>query len=294
VTAPVFLASFDVEDWFHAENLRSSLAGAPWSSLEARVERNTHELLDILAETGGKARATFFVLGWIARRHPTLVRRMVADGHEVASHSDVHARLDRLSRKALAQDLAQARDSLEQITGLAVWGLRAPNFSIGDAVLDCLAESGYWYDSSCYEFKAHDRYGRLSTTIDADAAAVAVRPGLLELPMSRVAIGPFAVPWSGGGYFRAIPYPLFRWGVAKRLRARSWFMFYFHPWELDSEEVPPRDMPRLLRRRAYTGRGRMRRDLRRLLTEFGSARIDETLRSRGYAPPREVAGVTSP
>src|SRR5690242_21107167 len=141
---------------------------------------------------------------------------MVADGHEVASHSDVHARLDRLSRKALAQDLAQARDSLEQITGLAVWGLRAPNFSIGDAVLDCLAESGYWYDSSCYEFKAHDRYGRLSTTIDADAAVVAVRPGLLELPMSRVAIGPFAVPWSGGGYFRAIPYRLFRWGVAKR------------------------------------------------------------------------------
>ena len=96
MTAQVFLASFDVEDWFHAENVRASLAGAAWSSLEARVERNTHEVLDILAETGGKA--TFFVLGWIARRHPQLVRRIVAEGHEVASHSDVHARLDRLSR----------------------------------------------------------------------------------------------------------------------------------------------------------------------------------------------------
>src|SRR5207253_1799871 len=210
VTAQVFLASFDVEDWFHAENLRASLAGAAWSSLEARVERNTHEVLDILAGTGAKA--TFFVLGWIARRHPQVVRRIVAEGHEVASHSDVHARLDGLSRNALARDLAEARDSLEQITNLPVWGLRAPNFSIGDAVLDCLAEAGYWYDSSFYQFKAHDRYGRLA-------------------------------------------------------------------------------MPRLLKRRAYGGRGRMRRDLRRLLTEFGSARIDETLRSRGYAPPRAVAGV---
>jgi len=291
VTAPVFLASFDVEDWFHAENLRSSLAGAAWSSLQARVERNTHELLDILAETGAKA--TFFVLGWIARRHPHLVRRIVADGHEVASHSDVHARLDRLSREGLVRDLAQARDSLEQITGLPVWGLRAPNFSIGDAVLDCLAESGYWYDSSFYQVKAHDRYGRLGTTIDPDVAVVSVRPGLLELPMSRVVIGPCAVPWSGGGYFRAVPFRVFRWGVAKRLRAQSWFMFYFHPWELDSEEVPPRGMPRLLKRRAYAGRSRMRRDLRRLLTEFGSARIDETLRSRGYAEPRASASVTS-
>jgi polysaccharide deacetylase family protein (PEP-CTERM system associated) len=286
VTAPVFLASFDVEDWFHAENVRASLTGAAWSSLEARVERNTQEVLDILAETGAKA--TFFVLGWIARRHPGLVRRMVSEGHEVASHSDVHARLDRLSRDALGRDLVAARDSLEQITGLPVWGLRAPNFSIGDAVLDCLAEAGYWYDSSFYQFKAHDRYGRLATPIDPDTAVVSVRPGLLELPMSRVVIGPCAIPWSGGGYFRAIPFRVFRWGVAKRLRAQSWFMFYFHPWELDSEEVPPRGMAMLLRRRAYGGRGRMRRDLRRLLTEFGSARIDDTLRSRGYAPPRAV------
>jgi polysaccharide deacetylase family protein (PEP-CTERM system associated) len=292
MTAPVFLASFDVEDWFHAENLRSSLAGAAWSSLQARVEGNTHELLDILDAT--RAKATFFVLGWIARRHPQLVRRMVAEGHEVASHSDVHTRLDSLSREALTRDLAQARDSLEQITGLPVWGLRAPNFSISEAVLDCLAASGYWYDSSFYPFKAHRRYGRLLTPIDPDAPVASVRPGLLELPMSRVAIGPCAVPWSGGGYFRAIPFRVFRWGVAKRLRAQSWFMFYFHPWELDGEEVPPRGMPRLLRRRAYAGRGRMRRDLRRLLTEFGSERIDQALRSRGHQPPQTVAGATSP
>src|SRR5207249_9990132 len=161
VTAQVIVATYDVEDGSHAETLRATPAGAAWSSIEARGARNTNEVLDILAETGAKA--TFFVLGWIARRHPQLVRRIVAEGHKVASHSDVHARLDGLSRNALARDLAEARDSLEQITSLPVWGLRAPNFSIGDAVLDCLAEAGYWYDSSFYQFKAHDRYGRLAT-----------------------------------------------------------------------------------------------------------------------------------
>ena len=285
MTDPVFLASFDVEDWFHAENLWSSLPSTDWSCLEARVERNTHELLDILAESGAKS--TFFVLGWIARRHPGLVRRIVAEGHEVASHSDVHVRLYYLPRKALTQDLAHARDSLEQLAGVRVWGLRAPSFSISDAVLDCLAESGYWYDSSFFQFKAHARYGRVATGIDPEDSVVAVRPGLLELPMSRVSIGGFAVPWSGGGYFRVIPYRWFRWGVTRRLRAHSWFMFYFHPWELDGEEVPPRDMLGSLRLRAYAGRGRMRRDLRRLLAEFGSARIDHTLRSLGYGPPGE-------
>jgi len=285
VTDPVFLASFDVEDWFHAENLWSSLPSADWSCLEARVERNTHELLDILAESGVKS--TFFVLGWIARRHPGLVRRIVAEGHEVASHSDVHVRLYYLSREALTQDLAHARDSLEQLAGVRVWGLRAPTFSISDAVLDCLAESGYWYDSSFFQFKGHDRYGRVSTRIDPEHSVVPVRPGLLELPMSRVSIGRFAVPWSGGGYFRVIPYRWFRWGVTRRLRAHSWFMFYFHPWELDGEEVPPHGMLGSLRLRAYAGRGRMRRDLRRLLAEFGSARIDQTLRSMGYGPPGE-------
>ena len=286
MTPGQFLASFDVEDWFHAENLKSSLPTPDWTRLEARVERNTHELLDILADAGAKS--TFFVLGWVARKHPALVRRIAAQGHEVASHTDMHHRLYRLSRKELVHDLARARDTLEQLTGMRVWGVRAPAFTINDVVLDCLAEARYWYDSSFYAFAAHDRYGRLSTAIDPDAAVVEVRPGLLELPMSRVTIGPLAVPWSGGGYFRLIPYRSFRWGVARRLRTRAWFMFYFHPWELDAEEQPPPGVPRLLKFRAYVGRGRMRRDLRRLLAGFGSARIDQTLRSLGYAPAGET------
>ncbi len=283
MTGPRFLASFDIEDWFHAENLRDSLPTGDWDALEGRVERNTNALLDILADAGAKS--TFFVLGWIARRYPGLVRRMVAEGHEVASHSDRHRQLFRLSSADLTADLARARDSLEQITGSRVWGLRAPVFSISERVLDGIAEAGYWYDSSYYAFGAHDRYGDLSSVRDPDAALVEVRPGLIELPMSRLLLGPLALPWSGGGYFRLIPYPVFRWGVERRLNARAWFLFYFHPWELDAHERPPERLSRLRRFRAYVGRGRMRDDLRRLLREFGSLRIDAALRAAGHVPP---------
>jgi polysaccharide deacetylase family protein (PEP-CTERM system associated) len=283
VSGARFLASFDIEDWFHAENLKEYLPAGDWESLDPRVERNTHALLDILAEVD--ARSTFFVLGWIARRYPGLVRRMTAEGHEVASHSDVHRRLYQLSPDELAADLARARDSLEQITGTRVWGLRAPVFSIDERVLDCLAAAGYWYDSSFYAFGAHDRYGALRSVRDPDQPIVPVRPGLMELPMSRLVLGPVALPWSGGGYFRLIPYPLFRWGVRRRLASRDWFLFYFHPWELDADETPPPRLPARRRFRAYVGRSRMRRDLKRLLAEFGSTRIDEALRAAGHAPP---------
>jgi polysaccharide deacetylase family protein (PEP-CTERM system associated) len=283
VNRPCFLASFDVEDWFHAENVKVCLGTPDWDALEGRVERNTHELLDVLA--GLEAHATFFVLGWVARRYPALVRRIATEGHEVASHTDMHHRLNLLPRRELAADLARARDSLEQVTGERVLGVRAPNFSIDDGVIECMAEAGYWYDSSFFSVRAHRRYGRLSADVDPEAPVAPVGAGLLELPLSRVRTAGTALPWAGGAYFRLIPYPVFRLGVARRLRARSWFMFYLHPWELDAEEVPPSDMRAALRLRAYVGRKRMRTDLSRLLAEFGSQRIDHTLRAMGYTPP---------
>jgi polysaccharide deacetylase family protein (PEP-CTERM system associated) len=283
VTAPVFLASFDIEDWFHAENLRASLGTPDWTTLEGRVERNTHDVLDILGDVG--VQSTFFVLGWVARRYPALVRRIVDEGHELASHTDLHRQLRSLSRREVAEELRRSRESLEHVAGTRVLGVRAPNFSISDEVLDAMAEAGYWYDSSFFSLRAHARYGRLSGEVDPDQAVVEVRPGLLELPMSRVRVGRVAVPWAGGAYFRLIPYRLFRGGVARRLRRQSWFMFYFHPWELDRDEAAPPDLPYARRVRAYAGRRRMRADLRRLLSEFGSKRLDETLRSLGFVPP---------
>jgi polysaccharide deacetylase family protein (PEP-CTERM system associated) len=280
---PTFLATFDIEDWFHAENVRSSLPDTHSDSLESRLEPNAHALLDILADTG--VRSTMFVLGWVAERYPAIVRRIVADGHEVASHTHLHRNLNTLPRDEVVRELAQAKDALEQVTGLTVRGVRAPNFSVSDDVLDVLADAGYWYDSSYFGFKQHDRYGTISATIPSHAPVVEVRPGLLEIQMTRVPVGRMMVPWAGGAYFRLIPYPVFRRGVAKQLRSTSWFTFYLHPWELDAAETAPPGMARSLRFRAYTGRPRVKRDLRRLVGEFGSSRIDETLRAWGHVPP---------
>jgi polysaccharide deacetylase family protein (PEP-CTERM system associated) len=283
VTHGTFVASFDVEDWFHAENVRPWLPTSDWNTLEGRVERNTHELLDLLAEVGVKS--TFFVLGWVARRYPALVQRIVHDGHELASHTDTHRKLWALSPRDVEAELVRSRESLEQAAGTRVLGVRAPNFSISDDVLDSMAEAGYWYDSSFFSLGAHRTYGRLTRQIDPDAAVVEVRPGFLELPMSRVRVGRAAVPWAGGAYFRLLPFPIFRRGVAARLRRQAWFMFYLHPWELDREEVAPERLPRHRSIRSYAGRPRVARDLRRLLSEFGSGRIDDTLESLGYRPP---------
>jgi polysaccharide deacetylase family protein (PEP-CTERM system associated) len=225
------------------------------------------------------------VLGWVARHYPALVRRIVDEGHELASHTDRHQLLHRLARSEVMEELTRSRESLEQVGGARVLGVRAPNFSISDEVLDCMREAGYWYDSSYFSVRAHERYGRLSGAIDPEAAATEVRPGLLELPMSRVRLGRAALPWAGGAYFRFIPYLPYRRGVARRLLRSSWFMFYFHPWELDDEERPPDGLSFLGRQRSYHGRGRMREDLRRLLGEFGSTRIDRALGALGHAPP---------
>jgi polysaccharide deacetylase family protein (PEP-CTERM system associated) len=277
-----FLASFDIEDWFHAENVRGSLPTHDWDQLESRLEPNVHELLDILAAV--QARSTFFVLGWVADRFPGVVRRIVDEGHEVASHTYLHRNLNQLPPDEVREELRRSKDRLEQVAGSEVRGVRAPNFSISDVVLDLIAETGYRYDSSYFGFEQHDRYGKLSAAIPPGEPVTEVRPGLLEIQMTRVAIATSQVPWAGGAYFRLIPYPVFRWGVAKHLRSNPWFTFYFHPWELDPDEVPPSGMPRSLRFRAYTGRRRTRRDLRRLLTEFGSSRIDEALRGLGFLP----------
>jgi len=277
-----FLASFDIEDWFHAENVRASLPTHDWDQLESRLEPNVHELLDILAAV--QARSTFFVLGWVADRFPGVVRRIVDEGHEVASHTYLHRNLNRLPPDEVREELRRSKDRLEQVAGSEVRGVRAPNFSISDVVLDLIAETGYRYDSSYFGFEQHDRYGKLSAAIPPGEPVTEVRPGLLGIQMTRVAIATAQVPWAGGAYFRLIPYPVFRWGVARHLRSNPWFTFYFHPWELDPDEVPPSGMPRSLRFRAYTGRRRTRRDLRRLLTEFGSSRIDEALRGRGFLP----------
>ena len=225
--------SIDVEDWFQVENLKSVVPRATWNSRESRVERNTDRMLDLMA--AHDARCTCFILGWIAEKYPTLVRRIADAGHEIASHGYWHELVYSLSPDQFREDVRRTNELLEGITGAKVRGYRAPNFSITDWAIDVLRELGMEYDSSAFPTVAHDRYGKLSG-IGAGKPIVTLREGFSEVCVSCLNLGRRGLPWGGGGYFRLLPYPAFRRGVAHILSSGQPYVFYIHPWEIDGEQ----------------------------------------------------------
>lgn len=272
----ILTATFDIEEWTHSENVVSHLHGKSYPEV---VRENTGRILDLLAERG--ARSTFFILGEVAERHPALVRRIASAGHEVASHSYTHRRLYRLDNSTLDVELRRSKATLEQISGQEVVGIRAPTFSISDRVLDAIAAAGYRYDSSYFNFGLHDRYGRVSDSIGEGAAVVPLDSGLLELPVTRLKIGPVGLPWGGGGYYRLLPPRIFRAGVRAHFKRSEWFMFYLHPWEIDTDEPLPDRLPLLARIRHRVGRRRVLPGLARLLDRWGSRTVREVLEAKG-------------
>ena len=191
--------SIDVEDWFHADNVRDVLTRETWESCELRVERNTMRILEILQSSN--ARATFFVLGWVAEKCPQLVRAIAAAGHEVASHGYGHEHVYSLGPDEFRSDVLRSKQYLEDLTGKAVRGYRAPTFSITDWAIPILQEVGFDYDSSVVPSIAHDRYGRLDG-MDAGRPIVSLRDGFYEVCISCIRLGKRGIPWGGGGYFR--------------------------------------------------------------------------------------------
>lgn len=158
-----FVYTVDVEEWFQVENLRQSFPRQTWPQCESRVEDAVRRLLDLCEQKGVKG--TFFVLGLVAKRHPRIVRAIVAGGHEVACHGFNHDMLTTLDEAAIRQDVADAKALLEDVAGGPVSGYRAPNFSITDQALDILADLGFTYDSSVFPFAQHKRYGRIDTAL---------------------------------------------------------------------------------------------------------------------------------
>ena len=263
--------TIDVEDYFHVEAFASTIDREDWDRLPQRVECNTHRILDILAEFG--AQATFFVLGWIAQRHPALVRRILSDGHELASHGSDHMRVDRLSPEAFRADVSQSKRVLEDTGGVLVCGYRAPTFSISrdsSWAHKVLLEEGFLYSSSVYPRK-HDLYG----SPGAPRTAFAPIPGMVEVPLTTVRIFPIDLPASGGGYFRLFPYRLTRLLLDQaNRRNRGPVVFYLHPWEVDPDQPRQHQAPRVSRFRHYLNLGLTERRLRRLLGDFRWARMD--------------------
>jgi len=256
--------SFDIEDWFHSENVRKAFPPDSWEKAELRVEGNTKRILDILDEKSIKA--TFFVLGWIAERVPGLVKEIVSRGHEVASHGYNHQLNYNLDSNALRKDLENSKKLLEDITGIEVMGYRAPTFSITDEVMTMLIELGYKYDSSLNDFPLHDRYGKLSG--EKGVGPFLHSSGIVEIPMPLVSIFNKRIPISGGGYFRLLPFGVFRNLIMRFLKENDVYVFYMHPWEIDDEQPRVKHIKLTNTVRQYTALAKTERRLRTLVDEI--------------------------
>lgn len=263
----------DVEEHFQVAAFEQQISREAWDTHPSRVVRNTNRVLDVFAEQG--VAGTFFVLGWVAERYPDLVRRIVRDGHELASHGYDHTRVVYMDRQKFRGDVTGTRRILEDIGGVAVRGYRAPSYSIGSGnlwALDVLQEAGYVYSSSIYPIR-HDLYGMP----EAPRFAFRIRPGaILEFPVTTVSVGGRNLPAGGGGYFRLLPYGVYRWGLRRvNQRDRQPGIFYFHPWEVDPDQPRIEGAPLRSRFRHYLNLNTMEARLRRLLTDFDWGRMDE-------------------
>lgn len=277
--------TIDVEDYFQVSAFAPYIPRTDWPLRECRIERNMDCILEMLDHHG--VHATFFTLGWIAERYPQIVRKIVAGGHELASHGYGHERASDQSEESFFADIQLAKLILEDLSGVKVQGYRAPSFSIGVNNLwafDCLERAGYSYSSSIYPIQ-HDHYGMP----DAPRFAHRVRAGLLEVPVTTIRILGRNWPSSGGGYFRLLPYNLSR-GMLKWVNThdRQAAVFYFHPWEIDRNQPRIPGISTKTKFRHYVNINRMESRLNQLLSDFRWGRMDEIFLPPSPAPASQL------
>jgi polysaccharide deacetylase family protein (PEP-CTERM system associated) len=264
------LITIDVEDWFQVENFKKAVSYAAWDNYSLRVEQNTYRLLDLL----GDRTSTFFCLGWVAKRLPDMIREIHHRGHEVASHGCKHDLCNQMSYNDLKQDLTDSKSLLEDIIGAPVVGYRAPSFSINRDILKIIEDCGYRYDSSYNSFAMHGRYGHLDLSgYEKQGIAVKISDNFYELPVSNLNIGKRIIPWAGGGYFRLIPFPVFKWGVRAILNQNKAYLFYMHPWEIDPDQPRSEELPLFYKFRHYTNLEKSHLKLSAMLDGFNQARF---------------------
>jgi len=274
--AVVNALTIDVEDYFQVSAFAEHIPRKEWDSLPCRVEQNVDRVLGLLAENN--VTATFFTLGWVAERYPSLVRRIAQAGHELASHGFAHHRATEQQQGEFLADIRLAKAVIEDVVGQDVVGYRAPSFSVGPEnpwAVDCIAEAGYRYSSSIYPIR-HDHYG----APDAPRFAHETKPGLLELPVATVRVFDANWPAGGGGYFRLLPYVVSRWSIQRINNVdRKPALFYFHPWEIDPDQPRVKGIGARTRFRHYVNLRRMQPKLRGLLGDFRWDRVDRVFLS---------------
>jgi polysaccharide deacetylase family protein (PEP-CTERM system associated) len=279
----------DVEEYFQVLALEPYVARSKWDVIPSRLELGVHLLLDLLSEH--HARATFFVLGWIAERRPELVREIAERGHEIASHGSNHERVTTLTRDEFRESVRSSKRSLEEITGRAVVGYRAPNFSIvrgGEWALEILLEEEYRYDSSLFPVR---RKGSGFIGGERDPHCLNLASGTLyEVPPATLQIGRAVLPAGGGAYLRHLPYALVHSALRSAERRGAPGTIYIHPWELDVDQ-PRIETPLLTAARHYGGLSRTAPRVKRLLSSFRFQPIAATLGFSEALPGTAVSSV---
>lgn len=266
--------TIDVEDYFQVSAFAGHISRDSWPDFPCRVERNMDCILALLSQA--QVKATFFTLGWLAERYPSMVKRIVEEGHELASHGYGHLRASDQSQAQFLEDISSSKKILEDIGGQAVLGYRAPSFSIGTNnlwALDLLLQAGYRYSSSIYPIQ-HDHYGM------PDAPRFSFYPngkdGLLELPITTVRFFQKNFPAGGGGFFRLFPYQLSRWLLERvNQQDKQSGIFYFHPWEIDPGQPRQHQINLKTRFRHYVNLDRTENRLKALTRDFQWGRMDE-------------------
>jgi polysaccharide deacetylase family protein (PEP-CTERM system associated) len=263
----------DVEDYFQVSAFEKTVLRPDWDKIPHRVEDNTNRILDQFAENNVKA--TFFMLGWVAERYPLLIKRIIEEGHELASHGYCHVRVTQQTASEFRNDISKTKKLLEDLAGVEIKGYRAASYSINAGnlwAIDELAETGHLYSSSIYPIK-HDLYGMPQAPrfpFQHEGS------GLLEIPITTVMLGKQKLPCGGGGFFRLFPYSYSRWAINRinNIEKQS-ALFYFHPWEIDAGQPRFINAPWKSRFRHYHNLNKMEERLQRLMQEFSWGRMDQ-------------------
>lgn len=289
---PIHIFTVDVEEYFHVSAFEGFVSRDRWSDLESRVDHGVQVLMDLLAEHG--VHGTFFILGWVAERLPSLVRRIVSRGHEVASHGSSHRRVHTLSTGEFREEVRSSKAILEDIAGTRVRGFRAPSFSIvpgSEWAFDVLIEEGYEYDASLFPL---GRRGCGYPGTLTDPHYVQRRDGkILEIPIPSTSFFGIPLPIAGGAYFRTLPYSLTRNTFRRYTKESRIATFYIHPWEVDVEQ-PRVPVDFVTRIRHYFGLSGTRARLDRLLSEFQFTSVARRFVSANGPGPQELETIELP
>ena len=269
------LLSIDVEDWFQVENLKQAITKESWDNKVSRVERNINLILEMLEQRNTKG--TFFILGWIAEKHPLLIKKICEGGHEIACHGYGHDLVSSLTHEKFKQDVSSAKNILEDLTGKKVIGYRAPNFSITDWSIDVLISLGFKYDSSLFPIVGHSRYGKLKKVTKPYKAVFEIQDGFYQVMLSYLDAGRVKVPWAGGLYFRLMPYAIFKSGIKKIIRQKGLYVFYIHPWEFDPAQPKIDNIKLNYKLRHYSNLKTTEIKFQRLLQDFNFCPIRDAI-----------------